>query len=156
MARTWRDYAPDNSDNRDKCPDQAPATAPIVPNGPIVSGLPDNIRDGLAALAGAPAPRLLNAHLWPIVVSDALRLGSDGWTTQALRLGWSELDLFGAVADKSGDPSNDGLAVKLRGRKILAMCASFATVEEPNGRAWLHRGSNVGARLLWEIGRSIR
>jgi hypothetical protein len=62
--------------------------------------------------------------------------------------------MFGAVADKAGDPAADGLAVKLQGRKVLAICARFATVADANaGRSYLYRGSNEGTRLLWEIGR---
>jgi hypothetical protein len=64
------------------------------------------------------------------------------------------LDLFGAVTGKQGDPNGDGLAVKLSGRPLLALCASFATVRDgPSARSYLYRGKNAGAALLWELGR---
>lgn len=154
MARTWRDYSHDNSDNSDKSLVTPPEPRPIVPTVTIVTGLPDLIRDGLATLANAPAPRLINPDLWPLVVADTLRLASEGWVKQALSLGWSDLDLFGAVPDPSGDPDADGLAVKLCGRRVLALCASFATLRErPNARSYIHRSKNDGARLLWLLAR---
>lgn len=157
MARTWRDYACDNSDNTDKSPESGPHTAPIVPTVPIVTGLPDAIREGLSSLASGPAPRVVNPQFWPAVVADALRLASDGWAQQALRLEWTPLDVFGAVIDPHGDPAADGLAVKLNGRPIVAISARFATVRDrPGAWSYIYRGSNDGARLLWEIGRSIR
>jgi hypothetical protein len=90
--------------------------------------------------------------LWPQVVADAARLASEGWVTQALGLGWQPLDLFGAVPDKLGDPDANGLAVKLDGRRILAICANFATVSGGDGaRSFIYRGNNNGAVLLWDL-----
>lgn len=155
MARSWRDYraaetpadACDNRDNRDNSP-------PNVPNVTNVTDAPALVRDGLARLAGAPVPRFVRAELWPGVVADAQRLESEGWALSALQLGWSPLELFGALTGKGGDADCDGLAVRLAGRQLLAICASFATVRDPNnGRSYLYRGSTEGARLLWELGR---
>lgn len=99
-------------------------------------------------------PRDLNPARWPIAVTDAVKLGADGWAAKALALGWSDLDLFGAVPARDGDPDADGLAVKLVGRRMLALCASFATVDLGNGgRMYLHRGNNDGAVLLWRLGK---
>ena len=161
MGRSWRDYlaatppadACDNSDNRDVRSDSEPETRPIVTNVTNVTGIRSDILAGLERLKGAAAPRTSNPERWPAVVADALRLAADGWAAQALKLGWSPLDLFGAVTDKQGDPNGDGLAVKLCGRPLLALCASFATVSDGTGaRTYLYRGSNAGARLLWQLG----
>ena len=130
-----------------------PENAPIVPNVTNVTGLPADVLSGLERLKVASAPRLMRPERWPIAVADALRLAVDGWAAQALGLGWSPLDLFGAVPASGGDPTADGLAVKLQGRKVLALCGSFATVADTGGRSFLHRGNNGGARLLWELGR---
>jgi hypothetical protein len=101
-----------------------------------------------------PCPTGINGRLWQAVALDAARLVADGWAAAALGLGWSALDLFGAVTDKAGDPVADGLAAKLQGRKVLAICASFATVTDANGgRFYLYRSPSEGARLLWELGR---
>lgn len=155
MARSWRDYASaqpcdksDNSDTRGKA-------EPFVPSVPFVTALPATVRDGLVRLSLAPAPRLLHPERWPNIVSDAQRLASDGWALAAMKLGWTELDLFGAVPDKDGDPAGDGLAVKLCGRPVLAICASFATVRDgPGARTYIYRGNNAGSILLWDLGRT--
>lgn len=112
----------------------------------------------LADLAGRiermPCPSRINPKAWRAVVLDCRRVIADGWAVQAHGLGWSELDLFGAVPDPEGDADADGLAVKLNGRRVLAICASFATVADANGgRSYLYRGNNEGARLLWKLGR---
>lgn len=162
MARTWRDYdaanqPPETCDNSDKSDKRGVSASPGAPNVPIVTnvtGLPADMRAGLLRLVNAPAPRLGHPELWPGVVADAVRLASEGWATQALSLGWSALDLFGAVTNPAGDPHCDGLAVKLDGRRVLAICATFATVAHADGgRSYLYRGDTEGARLLWALGR---
>jgi hypothetical protein len=72
-----------------------------------------------------------------------------------MQLGWNALDLFGAVPDKSGDPNADGLALKLAGRRVLVMSDRCATVKDDGvTRSIIYRGSNEGAVLLWELGRT--
>lgn len=101
-----------------------------------------------------PCPSRVDPHSWRQAVVDCRRLIEDGWAHKALNLGWAALDMFGAVTDPAGDPDADGLAVKLEGRRVLALCASFATVQDgENGRAYLYRRGSEGARLLWEVGR---
>lgn len=158
MARSWRDYsgldACDNSDKRDKSIPHGDAAAPNVPFVTNVEALPPDLVDGLKCLASLAAPRLRAPEVWPEVVNDARRLVAEGWAAKALGLGWSPLDLFGGVTDPDGDATADGLAVRLRGRPILALCSAFATVGSQSGtRTYLYRGNNIGARLLWEIGR---
>ena len=160
---SWRDYAQKRNDGADpraisansaNNPPEEPNSAPNGTNGTNGTGLPPSVRQGLTWLANAPAPRLIVPDAWPMAVADARRIASDGWAEKALALGWSELDLFGAVSDREGDPDADGLAVKLGGRTILALCASFATVTSGGiARAYLHRGNNEGAVLMWALGR---
>lgn len=115
--------------------------------------LPGTIGAGIASLDEGRCPTRANASEWAAVVRDAKRLAEEGWASQALSLGWTPLDLFGAVTDPAGDPEADGLAVKLNGRRVLALCASFATVENgPNARVFIYRGTNEGARLIWVLG----
>ena len=153
MARSWRDYRTlsgcDKSDNRDK----SPPAEPIVPNAHTVTDLPDDLQAGLKRLSSMAAPRLRSPDVWTEIVADAQRIAREGWAQQALGLGWSALDLFGGVTDANGDPMADGLAVRLCGRPLLALCSSFATVgSRPGSRSYLYRGNNVGALLLWELG----
>ena len=113
--------------------------------------LPDDVANGLRRLKVMRVPRLVRPDRWPGVVSDALSLARDGWAAKALALGWSELDLFGAVADPEGDPAGDGLAVWLSGRELLAMTAEYAVVGEHGGRSYFNRRNCDGAVLLWEL-----
>ena len=156
MARSWRDYGAggptcDNSDNRDKRSSEGLGHRCFVPNVSFVRGLPPTISTGLKALRSMAAPRLCRPEAWPAVVSDALSLANDGWAAKALALGWSDLDLYGAVSNAGGDPYSDGLAAWLGGRKLLAICSTFAIAEDGNGRAYFNRCEQVGAKLLWEL-----
>jgi hypothetical protein len=112
------------------------------------------IRDGLILLRSMRTPRLAQPDRWPVAVADALLLARDGWVAKALALGWSPIDLFGAVPDADGDPAGDGLAVWLAGRKLLALTANYAVVDDGNGgRAFFNRREAEGAVLLWSFGR---
>jgi hypothetical protein len=160
---SWRDYSrvveqpPDscaNSAISAESPVSGPRSPPIGTNG-TNGTLPGHIRQGLELLAKAPAPRVRCPEQWPQVVADAVRLASEGWAAQALKLGWSTPDVFGAVTDNEGDPDGDGLAVKLNGRRVLAICANFVTVSDGDGdRSFIYRGNNSGAVLLWKLGRA--
>ena len=156
MARSWRDYEAggppcDNSDNRDKRPFEGLGHRGFVPNVSFVTALPPAISTGFRALKSMAAPRLCRPEAWPAVVSDALSLANDGWAAKTLALGWSDLDLYGAVSNAGGDPYSDGLAAWLGGRKLLAICSTFAIAEDGNGRAYFNRCEQVGAKLLWEL-----
>jgi len=144
----------DNRDNRDNSSPETADAGPIAPNDPNApSGLPRAIHAGLETLRTMPAPRRIDGDAWREVVADALQLASSGWIVPAMRLGWTALDLFGAVTDRTGDPESDGLAVKLNGRRLVAISDQQATVADAhNGRSYLYRRSTEGARLLWELG----
>ena len=137
-------------DNRDDRDNSRP-NVPNVPNVPLL--LPPDVASGLALLDAMPAPKLLDASAWPVVVRDALRLVDQGWAATALALGWSSLDLFGAVGARDGDPDGNGLAVWLAGRDVLAICATFASVADGDCRVFFNRRDRTGACLLWELGR---
>ena len=120
----------------------------------LIPELPAACMGGLRRLQSMSSPRLLRPDLWPRVVSDALRLGRDGWAAKAMALGWTDLDLFGAVPDADGDSAGDGLAVWLAGRKLLALTAAYAVVDDGDGgRAYFNRREAAGAVLLWSLGR---
>ena len=162
----WQDLAArlearDNRDNRDDRDNSSEnrANVPNVPN--VLALVPQDVLTNLHALAAMAAPKVINPTIWPEIVSDAMRLRDGGWLGQAFALGWSALDLFGAMPDPDGDPLGDGLAVRLAGRRMLAISEQFATVEEPHGRSFLHRPaflsgekrSDLNAVLLWELSR---
>lgn len=137
----------DKRDNRDN-------SRPNVPNVPNVPPkLPPDIRAGLITLKSMAAPRLVLPEGWPAAVSDALGLARDGWVTAAFALGWSPLDLFGAMTDRNGQADADGLAVWLGGRPVLAIAATYASVGDGIGRAYFNRSTCFAETLLWDVGR---
>ena len=143
-------------DMRQKTAINKPCSTVPFPRGGTdgTSDLAKPVQRGVNSLRRSPCPRGVDPKAWRTAVASAVHLSSDGWAAKALALGWSELDLFGAVPDRDGDPYADGLAVKLGGRTILALCETFATVSSGGaGRAFLHRGNNDGAVLLWALGR---
>lgn len=144
----WMDLAArlQSGDNRDNRDNSSP-NVPIVPNVPAV--LPQSLQEGLLRLQSMGAPICVRTCAWPEVVRDALRLAADGWAQQALALGWSDIDLFGAATN---DEEADGLAVWLRGRRLLAVTKDFASAEIAGGRAYFNRANRQGGVLLWEIG----
>ena len=116
-----------------------------------LAALARELADGVERLSRMPPPRLLNPSAWPVVVADAHRLLDEGWAAKALALGWSAFDLFGAVTDKDGDPSGDGLAVWLGGRRIALLSARTCTVKDgANRRAEFTRRDTPRRVLLWE------
>jgi len=117
------------------------------------TSLPDNVASGLRRLKVMRAPRILRPDAWPIAVAGAAYLGKSGRAAKALALGWSPLDLFGAVTERDGYDDADGLAVWLGGRPVLAICATYASVGDGTGRAYFNRCNRLGTTLLWEIGR---
>lgn len=148
-------FMPMKQDSRRKTAENGPCFTVSFPRGEThETRLPEHLAAALHRLGSIPAPRGINLATWASVVDDAARLARDGWAAQALALGWSELDLFGAVPDRAGDPNDDGLAVKLCGRPVLAICAGFATVRYgPCARSYIYRGRNEGVRHLWDLGR---
>ena len=117
------------------------------------TSLPGAVNEGLKALAAMSCPARVDWDKWRAVVADALRLGRDGWAAQAMALGWTELDLFGCVPDRHGDPAGDGLAVWLDGRRMMALCGTYAVVEDiGGGRSYFNRREAEGAVLLWQLG----
>lgn len=160
---SWRDFArklePDGIDraisaNSAKSPVDGLETAPNGTNGTNgTTSLPPDVTAGLARLAGMACPRDVDPAAWSETVRDAVVLAEEGWAYQALSLGWSPLDLFGAVTGRDDDPHADGLAVWLSGRKLRALSAIAATaVDAAGARHCFNRPRATGARLLWELG----
>ncbi len=127
---------------------QLPQVAPLP--------LPTALRDGLSLLCSMRTPCLAEPDRWPVAVSDALRLAREGWAAWSLALGWSPLDLFGATRDRDGYADTDGLVVWLGGRRVLVICATYASVRNEIGRAYFNRSTRLGTTLLWDIGKDAK
>lgn len=160
---SWRDFArklePDGSERANSAisansPPDEPETGPNGTNGTNgTATLPVDVAAGIARLRDMACPRGVGPAAWGETVRDALMVAEEGWAHQALSLGWSALDLFGAVTGKNDDPRADGLAVWLSGRKLRAISAIAATAVDAAGvRFCFNRPRAAGARLLWELG----
>ena len=144
-------------------PDETLFPQKIANNGPCFTvspprernsetSLPEAVNEGLKVLAAMSCPARVDWDKWRAVVADAVRLGREGWAGKALALGWTDLDLFGAVTDVAGDPYSDGLAVWLAGRQLLAITADFAVADDgKGGRSYFNRRHADGAVLLRKL-----
>lgn len=120
----------------------------------LIPELPAPCADGLRRLRSMPGPRLMGPDFWPLIVADAIGLAGEGWATKAIALGWTELDVFGAVPNPAGDPAGDGLAVWLEGRRLKVLCGTYAVVEDVGGgKSYFNRRESEGRVLFWELGR---
>ena len=161
MARSWRDLLPKVLAEREAqavssvssvSSDNGEESRPNGPNG--ANGAPAAIIAGLQRLRAMRCPVGADKVVWRRVSKDALRLLDEGWAAKAMALGWSDLDLFGAVPDPAGDPYSDGLAIWMKGRPLLALTAEYAVADDDNGgRSYFNRMVRSGACLLWDLKR---
>lgn len=119
-------------------------TGEIVP----LRNMPDEWRHGLKLLAERAVPFTASRERWDQVVSDAFRIAS--WhAAEALEAGWDAQNLFGF------DPKQEngwvGLAVRLRGRRIVGIRAEHATIKGERGYIWHRPEMPADAPLLWNF-----
>jgi hypothetical protein len=155
MAK-FQPFDPERWDEEEEAAKPAKAAKPeltLAALATLAGGLPGTVSAGLRLLDSDQPPKGVDPVAWRESVTDAHRLEADGWAGKALGLGWTALDLFGAVAERSGDPWGDGLAVWLGKRKLLALTADKAIACDPNGtRHYFLLPRPPGARLMWGMG----
>lgn len=146
-------FVPVKHNERQKTAKNGPCFTVSFPMGEThETSLPDDLVAGVRRLKVMRPPRLLKPDAWPIAVADADLLLASGWAAKAIALGWTPLDLFGVVPDPHGDPAGDGLAVWLGGRRLIALCGTYAVVDDVGGgRSYFNRKQAGGAVLLWEL-----
>ncbi len=121
------------------------ASVSSVPN--VFAALPVAVVNGLRHLPKMAVPRITRPEVWPDIVADAVRLATEGWALQALRLGWEPADIWGASEDAPG------LAVWLAGRRVLGLTDGVCTVDDgPSGLAFYNRRA-ADRVMLWNLGR---
>lgn len=117
-------------------------------------GLPAACAAGLVRLSDMATPSITRPEVWMPIVSDALRLATDGWAAQALALGWTELDLWGCSPVCGGNAAHDGLAVWIDGRRPLLIDETSCMVEAgPGAHAIFNRRRSAGSVFLWDLGK---
>jgi hypothetical protein len=102
--------------------------------GPYV---PASWQRGIAMLRHLRPPEPVQDR-WRELVADAERLLND-WGGTAAALGWTETDLWGCSPGFARRLDRDGLALLLRGRPVIAMTESTATISNPLGSANTYR-----------------
>jgi hypothetical protein len=104
----------------------------------------------------------VQADRWEAAVEDGRRFLAQ-WGAQADALGWTARDLFGLASPVPDQPrpsywrlsryDETGLIWLLRGRPVLALTESTATIESPTGAVTVYRRRNKPA--LGPLGDSL-
>lgn len=114
-------------------------------------GLPADLVAGLKSLRTDSGPIITRPEVWPEVVADAIRLAGEGWAVKALALGWQPIQLWGSPMP-GGSVDDEGLAVRLCGRRIVLLDEASAIMESAAAtRAVFNRRPMDGAILLWDL-----
>src|SRR5204863_8502500 len=77
-------------------PDELDERAALIE---FVANVPRRWAEGYAALCSMTPPAGFSAERWQRIV-DAAGVFLDRWAADAIRCGWSDLDVFGADADR--------------------------------------------------------
>lgn len=105
---------------------------------------------GLDRLHALPKPGWMRADRWEELLFDAVRFTRE-WGAQAVRRGWTELELFGCNANPQARRlDNDGLIILLRGRRITAIDGQTATIQcSGGGTLRFSKAEPAAAIPLW-------
>lgn len=139
---------------------QVAQRAPVEEPPSETYGLPAPLVASLRMLDTLPPPRRIERpECWRAVVNDALRIAREGWAAKAMRLGWTEHDLFGV--GPVDDREFAGLAVWLVGRPLVSITLDRAMARGGDAfcSVFVRGGPGHGTQptiapvLLWEFGR---
>ena len=118
------------------------------------SGAPREWAEAFAGLDATRPPADIPPARWQQFVDDGGRI-LDQWAAQAKALGWSPLELFGCDRPRPlARTDNTGLIWLLRGRRLLALTAETATIENKNAPPHKYRrciNEPGRAALAWEL-----
>jgi hypothetical protein len=120
------------------------ASAEVAP----LRSIPDEWEHGLTLLADRTPPHGATPERWAQVVADALQIATR-YQEAVLRAGWDAANLFGFDPDQP--QGFVGLAVRMRGRSLVDITATEATLKA-EGRRVIHRPHMpADAPLLWNF-----
>lgn len=126
-----------------------------------LAALPSEITDGAAKLPTMRAPRWTSSDRWRLFVGDVAWLCESGVAADAIRQGWTPLDLFGVSRDEQwqslaawigGRRDEYGraccLLTEIRGDRTLP----YAVHARDGSHCWHYCGTApADARLAWSI-----
>lgn len=100
----------------------------------ISTGLPDDMARSIDRMFTARPPEALLSHVWRQTFLDLSRMCTDGWITEALSQGWTDLDLF-ACHPRIPLVRVDcmGLLLALESRAITSIIRDSATIHVRSG-----------------------
>lgn len=129
-----------------------PSYVPAIPRNP--RAVLREWHGKLEPLANVPAPRGFDPGWWRAVVEDSWWV-YEQFCSQAVRDGWSALDLFGVLPF---NPSLGGLVPRLAGARNLKLEGGKAVWSRYGVRDWTCIGAgeslvSSGIVALWELGR---
>jgi hypothetical protein len=130
--------------------DEPDERAAIIEYG---AGVPRRWAEGYAALSTMPAPTGFSPERWQRIV-DAVGVFLDRWAAEAIRCGWSDLDVFGVDPDRP-DARFDamGLVLLLDRREIVSIDergVDLITSPDHVHQRYYRRPRPVGTVLLWD------
>jgi hypothetical protein len=117
------------------------------------AGVPRRWAEGYAALSTMPRPTGFAPERWQRIV-DAVGVFLDRWAAEAIRCGWSDLDVFGVDPDRP-DARFDamGLVLLLDRREIVSIDergVDLITSPDHVHQRYYRRPRPVGTVLLWD------
>lgn len=153
---SWREVAravresEETRDNRDIRDNRAEsgANVPNVPNVPANPARELKLwHSRLSAVDEFTSPVGITLKQWLDLVDDACWIYEE-YGSQAIRYGWSALDLFGV---RVGYPCTGGLADRLGGARNLLLDRRLAVWSVFGDRRQLSAPCGDGLTLLWEL-----
>jgi hypothetical protein len=109
---------------------------------------------GVRLLASLPRPEVASQRRWEQLVADAQAFERI-WLDQAVRCGWSAIDIFGCAGGNpdTGRLDRCGLVVLLQGRTVADLNEDSAAIVDPRGgQMRFYRRPYPGAQLFQRLG----
>ena len=124
----------------------------------VGAGVPRRWAEGYAALSSMPAPNGFSPERWQRIV-DAAGVFLDRWAAEAIRCGWSDLDVFGCNPVRP-DARFDamGLVLLLDRREVAGIDEHGADLVTQTGTTQRYRRRVVpdATVSLWELAKRER
>jgi hypothetical protein len=115
--------------------------------------LPPHVAAGLKRLLASPPLWGMPSERWRAIVGTARRVAAERGT-QALRLGWRDIDLFGLHPVAGARYDCRGLAFSVEpADRITAISTDAAAIDKPTGArlTFYRRRDDTGAVMAWYI-----
>lgn len=128
--------------------------APAAEDAAAIETVPRSWPDGFAVLAAMPPPTGLWPERWQQII-DATGNFLDRWAGEALRYGWSDLDVFGCHSEAPAARFDCmGLVVLLDRHEVVAIDPEGADLVTAAGTCQRFRRRKLprGTVPLWKLG----